>query len=386
MVCWLLSMYEGAPAPHQARSGRGVALGRGTRARDSTARCPTGKNVSMVNVVICSALEADLVDRIRGSRADVTVTYRPDLLPVPRHTADHHGERRDLSPEQIKEWGAILAGAEVCFDFDWLAPASMAQESPGLRWVQATSAGVGGFMERTGLSKSGITVTTAAGVHAQALAEFVLAGLLFLVKDLDTLRRDQAEHRWTSGAVASLAGRRALVVGLGHIGRRVAEVLAALGVEVWGAGRPGRRYEGLPVTRLGTTGALDQLLPHVDTVVLATPLTPATQGLIGAGELALLPPGAILVNVGRGAVVDEQAMIAALQEGRLAGACLDVFEQEPLPPSSPLWDIPNVLISPHSAATLESENAALTDLFLDNLDRFVEGRPLRNRFNPEDGY
>jgi glyoxylate/hydroxypyruvate reductase A len=129
-----------------------------------------------------------------------------------------------------------------------------------------------------------------------------------------------------------------------------------------------------------------QVLPDVDALVLACPLTEQTRHLIGERELALLPPGAVVVNIGRGQVIDEDALIAALSSGRLGGACLDVFATEPLPASSPLWGMPNVIISPHSAATVATENGLLTDLFTDNLQRWLAGRPLRNVYDRAAGY
>ena len=141
----------------------------------------------------------------------------------------------------------------------------------------------------------------------------------------------------------------------------------------------------------GVTGyvASDQIhrvLPEVDAVVLACPLTGQTRGLIGAGELALMRPGSVLVNISRGPVVDEEALVSALQTGHLRGACLDVFATEPLPAGSPLWDLPNVIISPHSAATVTAENGLITDLFIDNIRRWVAGRPLRNLYDRTAGY
>ncbi len=339
-----------------------------------------------MRVLICSPLEEELVRRIRSAHPSVEVDFRPELLPVPRHPCDHTGVPRQLGPEEEAEWSRLLAGADACFDFDWRDPSAMASSCPRLAWVQATSAGIGGFLERTGLAGSPIRFTTAAGVHAQALAEFAALGVLHFLKDVPGLRRLQAERRWERHAVGSITERRALVVGLGRIGRRVAEVLAALGAEVWGAGRPGQTYDLPAASRIGDTANLAPLLREADILVLCCPLTAQTRGLIGARELELLGPEGIVVNLARGAVVDEVALVEALQRHDLAGACLDVFSVEPLPPESPLWAMEQVLISPHSASTLRSENAALTDLFIENLGRFLAGRPLLNEFHADRGY
>jgi phosphoglycerate dehydrogenase-like enzyme len=339
----------------------------------------------LLPVLICSYLEEPLVEVI-GATPGVEVLNAPELLPVPRYPCDHTGPRPDLAEGALARWGELLGRAEVCFDFDWDAPARLPERAPRLRWIQATSAGIGGFMTRTGLSRSSITVSTAAGVHVAPLSEWVITGVLHFVKDIPLLQARQRDHRWQRVAVGALAGRRALVVGLGNVGRRVVETLAGLGVEVWGAGRPGGRYDVPRAMRLGSTDELAEMLPAADILVLSCPLTPETEGMIGRSELALLPERAIVVNIGRGQLVDEDAMIEALVAGRLGAAVLDVARVEPLPEDSPLWELDNVLICPHSASTFATENATLVELFLDNLQRFRAGAPLRNVYRADRGY
>jgi phosphoglycerate dehydrogenase-like enzyme len=196
----------------------------------------------------------------------------------------------------------------------------------------------------------------------------------------------QTVHRWQRYINAELAGRRALVVGLGAVGRTIARRLAALDVEVWGIRRSAHGTEPEGVARMLPFEGLARALPETDAVVLACPLTEQTQRLIGAAELEALPPHAVLVNVARGEVVDERALIEALVSGRLRGAALDVVEQEPLPAESPLWDLPNVLISPHSASTVERENERIVELFIENLRRWLDRRPLLNQFDRSRGY
>jgi phosphoglycerate dehydrogenase-like enzyme len=253
--------------------------------------------------------------------------------------------------------------------------------------VQGTSAGIGGLLERTGLDKTDLQFTTAAGVHGGPLAEFVLLGLLYFAKDVPRLLQWKSERHWQRYASGQLAGSRVLLVGLGGIGRQVAALLSAAGVEVTGAGRPGRSYDVPGVTSYVTVpGEFDAALAATDALVLACPLTEQTRGMIGARQLGLLRRGAVVVNVSRGAVVDEEALVGALASGHLGGACLDVFAAEPLPAGSPLWDLPNVIISPHSASTAAAENSRITDLFCDNLRRFLAGSPLRNLFDRAAGY
>lgn len=339
-----------------------------------------------VRVLIASPLEAEHVERIAAADPRIEPLYEPDLLPIPRYPCDHGGCKPDLTEADLRRWSDLRARADVSFDFDWQAPAEIGVNSPGLRWVQGTSAGIGGFLDRTGLARADIVFTTAAGVHGVPLAEFTLFGLLYFAKGVPVLSKWQAAHHWERHTTSQLRGSTALLVGLGGVGREVASLLAAAGITVTGAGRPDRRYDVPGVTAYVADTEIDSVLPHVDALVLACPLTARTTGLISRDRLALLKPGAVLVNIARGQVVDEPAMIDALGSGHLAGACLDVFDQEPLPESSPLWDLPNVLISPHSASTVATENALITDLFIDNLRRWLAGQPLRNVFDPTAGY
>jgi phosphoglycerate dehydrogenase-like enzyme len=273
----------------------------------------------------------------------------------------------------------------VSFDFDWQAPAELPARAPLLKWVQATSAGIGAFVQRTGLDRTELVMTTAAGIHAVPLAEFAVTGALYFVKGLPFLRARQESHVWQRYTTSQLAGRVVTVVGLGGIGRQVAASFAGLGTHVIGVRR--RRSDALPaVAELVDVSALDDVLPRTDVLVLCCPLTPETEGLIGPRQLDLLPRTAIMVNLARGQVVDEAALISALRSGDLGGACLDVFAVEPLPVDSPLWDMDNVLVSPHSASTVAGENAALTELFCDNLRRYLHGEPLRNVYRRDVGY
>jgi glyoxylate/hydroxypyruvate reductase len=342
--------------------------------------------MSACEVVIASYLEPELVERIAGAEPRAHVTYEPAFLPAPSYPSDHDGEHPQLTEEQLSRWETIVAGADVCFDFDWHDPATLPRRCPRLRFVQATSAGIGGFMARTGLDRAGFAVSTAAGIHAAPLAEFAVLGALYFVKGVPMLSAWKAKRHWERYATHGLAGRRALVIGLGGVGRETVRQLGALGMDVWGLARraPAEPVPGL--SRAIDAGGLREALGRTDVLVIACPLTEQTRGMIGSEQIAALPPDAIVVNIGRGAVIDEAALIEALTDGRLAGACLDVFEHEPLPADSPLWALDNVLVSPHSASTLVEENAALTELFIDNLGRHLDGLPLRNPYDPVAGY
>jgi glyoxylate/hydroxypyruvate reductase len=340
---------------------------------------------AVIRALVCSFLEKEQVARI-AAHPGVEVLYRPDLLPQPRFPCDHHGPTPALAAAERAGWAALLRQADICFDFDWEEPAAMPARAPGVRWVQASSSGIGQFMGRTGLAGWNVVVTTAAGIHAQPLAEWAVAGVLYFVKDVSDLQARQSAHRWERMAIGGLAGRRALVVGLGHVGRAVTAALGGLGVEVWGVGRGPDIGQLAGVSRTGSTADLTELLGSCDILVLACPLTPETFRLIGAAEIAALGADGILVNIARGAIVDEPALVDALRERAIRGAVLDVVESEPLAADSPLWGFGNVLISPHSASTLATENAALVDLFLRNLALFQAGEPLVNRYDPARGY
>jgi phosphoglycerate dehydrogenase-like enzyme len=339
-----------------------------------------------LTIVIASPLEEELVERMRSTvPSNVEVVFEPTLLPVPRYPGDHLGIAPDLGDEELARWRGILARADILLDFDWLDPAGLPQTAPRLRWVQATSSGIGEFIARTDLSESTIEFTTAAGVHAVALAEFVTLGLLYFCKRVPELAAWQRDHHWERFTTRRLAGSRTLLVGLGKVGSQIARQLDDLGVEVIGMART-EQPRPAGIARLITRSDLIEVLQGVDAIVLACPYTPETHHLIGAPELAALPGGAVLVNVARGRVVDEPALVEAIRSGHLGGAWLDVFAEEPLPASSPLWDFPNVLVSPHSASTVDGENGLIVELFLDNLRRRLDGRPMRNLFRPQRGY
>lgn len=340
---------------------------------------------SRPTILISTYLEPEYVERIRAA-APGDVLYEPALLPVPRYGNDHGGTRPTLTEPENRRWSEMLAAADVAFDFDWRTPAELLTSAPKLRWLQATSAGIGGFVQRHGLDAGPIVFTTAAGTHADPLAEFAVTGALHFIKDVPGLLAAQRDHHWERHVSGQLRGRRATVVGIGSIGRRVAELYTLLGLQVTAVGRPGGRYDVPEAVSVVSTDELDEVLPGTDVLVLACPLTDETLDLIDAGRVALLPAGAIVVNIARGQVIDEAALTAALAAGHLAGAALDVFQSEPLPGNSLLWDLPNVLVSPHSASTAANENAVLTDLFLDNLRRYLADEPLRNVYRSDRGY
>jgi glyoxylate/hydroxypyruvate reductase A len=342
-----------------------------------------------IRVAIAVPLEAELVEPIRRLDSRVQVSYAPELLPPVRYPNDHRGvEDFQREPGEECRWWEMIAAAEVLYGIPGDSPEGLAaavRRSRGLRWVQATSAGAGEQVADAGLSAPDlgrVAVTSAAGLHAGPLAEFALLGLLAFTKDLPRLLADQHARRWGHYPVGELSGRTLLIVGLGQIGEEVARLAAGFGMRVVGINRSGVA-ESPHVHEVGRSTELLDRLPEADAIVVTAPLTPETEGLLDAAAIAQMREGAILVNVGRGGVVDEPALIEALRGGRLAGAALDVFATEPLPTDSPLWEMPNVLMSPHTAALSVRENERLVKLFVENLGRYLRGDRLRNRVDPE---
>jgi phosphoglycerate dehydrogenase-like enzyme len=338
-----------------------------------------------VVIGITSPLEPEYVEQIRAAApGKIEVRYDPDLLPPTLYVNDHTGpDDWQRLPEQQARWEAMLAECEVVWDIPeviWDTPGAESRPvlelMPKLRWIQTTSAGVGPMIKRLGLADSGILVTTASGVHTRPLAEFAFAVMLNWVKEFPRLREEQLAHRWNRYCAGELDGRTLTVVGPGRIGREVGRLGKAFGMHTIAIAS--RMDDG----RAGTLGfdeafdrsGLHEALGRTDFLVISTPHTPDTENLIDAGAISAMKPGIVLVNIARGIVIDEDAMIDALRAGHIAYAGLDVFRTEPLPDDSPLWDMPNVLVAPHSASTAWSENQRITDIFVRNIPLFLAGR------------
>lgn len=327
-------------------------------------------------VLIASPLEPEHVDQIRAVDPRIEVLWDPELLPRPRYVSDHTGPATSRTPAQEARFLDMLGRAEVVFDFPSGHLRDLPTVAPRLRWLQATSAGIGQAVKRFGLDRTDITFTTASGVHARPLADFCLMAMLMFAKDYVRMERDKKARRWERYCGEELTGKTLALIGLGRIGQEVARLGKRMDMRVIGMRRSDARVDG--IDELLGREALVTMLGEADFLVLAAPHTPETEGIIGAAELAAMKPTAVLINIGRGALVDEDALIRALQQNRLAGAALDVFADEPPAENSPLWDMPNVIVSPHSASTVTQENARITDIFCDNLRRYLNGEPLRN--------
>ena len=265
--------------------------------------------------------------------------------------------------------------------------------APRLRWLSSVAAGLDEIATPALLARN-VALTSASGVHGPNIAEHLLTMILMFTRGFPKLFRAQLARRWErdlksrSDGPGELTGKTLLIVGLGRIGEALAVRARPFGVHVVGVKHdPGSRHDaGVGVDELLPVGALDDALGRADHVCLTVPLTPATHHLMDARRLGRMRPGAFLYNVSRGAVIDEAALVEALRAGKLGGAGLDVFEEEPLPAGSPLWDLDNVILTPHVAGTTPLYYQRTAALFADNLERFLSGRPLANQFERERGY
>ena len=269
---------------------------------------------------------------------------------------------------------AALPGTEVLlvWDFNSDAVRDHWAAADALRWVHTASAGVD-RLTFPALLDSPVILTNSRGVFDAPMAEYVLGLVLAMAKDIPGSLAAQARREWRHRETEPVAGRCAVVVGGGPIGGAIARLLGAVGMQVELVGR--REF-----------GTLAALLPRADWLVLAAPLTAATRGMLDAEALALMRPTARVINVGRGGLVVEPDLVAALRTGRIAGAALDVFAREPLPAESPLWELPGVIVSPHMSGDVVGWRETLVELFTDNLARYQAGKPLRNVVDKRLGY
>ena len=252
---------------------------------------------------------------------------------------------------------------------------------PAVRWIQVGGAGVEHLLP---WDPRRIAVSNAAGVLSHVMAEYVLGAILMTNFGFPGYRRDQERRLWRPRLWREAAGKTLLVVGLGRIGRQSARLAKAIGLRVMGLRRS--QAPEPAVDRLLPPSALHEGLAEADFVVLHLPLTEETRGLIDAAALARMKPGALLINCARGPVVDQVALLAALDRGQLACAVLDVFDEEPLPADSPFWARDDVIVTPHVSDSVADWQSRFAELFADNLERWLAGAPLRNPVDPERGY
>lgn len=330
----------------------------------------------MTEVLVITPIEPELVARIEAAGARVRLLDGPERRALGGSAQDAEAERR------LSE---ALATTEVIFGVGRL-PAGLLEHAPRLRWYQAMTAGVDRVPESL-LRSPRLTVTSARGHNASAVAEHVIWALLSLARGARRLHRSQEAGRWERLTPGELAGQTLGIAGFGAIGEQVARRARAFAMRVIGTRRSARPGDAHPLLdELLPPDRLDHVLAQSDAVVVALPLTAETRGLFGAELFRKMRPTAYLIDVSRGGVVDGAALAEALAVGSIAGAAIDVADPEPLPADSPLWAMENVIITPHISGSSAAFNARAVDFFLHNLRRFQAGEPLLNVVDPERGY
>jgi phosphoglycerate dehydrogenase-like enzyme len=331
-----------------------------------------------LNVLVSFAPIMNVVDtedfarRFPGVHLSVAAYDIPHEELVDRTERPHEvPAEEDLSPELRAAFGS----ADIMVTLN--VPLNVAQVAPRLRWVQAIGSGIGQFMAS---GVEGRVYTNAAGTASPPIAEWVVAQVFSIYKRLPEHWALQREHRWESTLGSVITGRRAAIIGLGAIGTEVAARLGPVGLHVTGVRRRPAGDEPLPVgvSELQPPSRLHEIVADSDVVVACVPGIPANADMFDADFFAAMRKGSVFINVGRGSSVDEAALIDALTSGHLRGAAIDVAKREPLPADDPLWDAPNLSISPHSSASMEGYMERVWALFCDNLERYLADRPLRN--------
>lgn len=321
----------------------------------------------------------------------VISTYR--FTPESLHMLQQAASTEVICVTDQEDLYTHLLEAEILCSF--AVPENWRQLAPNLRWLQYPGAGVDG-LRASGLldPQSGVIVTTATGIHATTISEYVFGSMLMFNWNWPQMVRLQDGHVWAKSAGwyslggRELAGQTLGIVGMGSIGRRIAQLGRAFGMHVVGSRRSFAESNAadLDLDQSYPPDRLHEMLSTCDYIVLAVPLTSETEHMIGEAELRAMKPTTYLVNIARGHVIDEAALIKALREGWIAGAGLDVAETEPLPSHSPLYGMPNVILTPHIAGVSVHYEQRLAQLFADNLQRYRAGQPLLNRFEPARGY
>jgi phosphoglycerate dehydrogenase-like enzyme len=322
-----------------------------------------------------------------GTESVLLLAFEPDALTddqVQRVRSAARGFRVVVARER-REIEPLLAEVEVVAG---QFPPDLLVRAPRLRWFQQWGAGADWLLRHPEAVEADFLLTSASGVHAVPISEHILAFMLAFARGLTVAMRDQRERKWgqlEGSRLLELAGKSMLLLGVGEIGARTARLAAALDMKVIGVRRDPTRSEP-GVAEMHGVDALPRLLPRADFVVLTVPLTSETRGMIGEAQLRAMKETAHLINIGRGETVREADLVRALREGWIAGAGLDVFEEEPLPEDSPLWGMENVIITSHYSGLTPHYNERALDIFLDNLERFRAGEPLRNVVDKRLGY
>lgn len=325
-----------------------------------------------IPIAITFSIDPELTERIRATDPRIRILDFPQLALRPG--VEH-------SAEELEQAKRVLAQAEVLFGPARIPPELIAAAT-NLTWFQSIVAGADALVKE-GLVGKHFVVTNASGLAAAAIAEWAMGAMLALNKGFPASFRHQLEHKWEFRFTPELRGQTCGIAGMGAIGRALAQRARAFGMRVVASRRTIQPGDTDPdCDLLVPYSDLDTLLRESDFLVLCVPLTPETERLIGAAELAKMKPTASLLNVARGQVVDQAALVAALRDGTIAAAALDVTDPEPLPPDDPLWDLPNLLLTPHISGAVEGYGHRATEIFIENLARYCRGEALENIVDP----
>ena len=329
----------------------------------------------VVRVVLTTPLEESNLQKIRAAGARLKVDQLSPLILAER--------KGDLSKKG--ELDGLFEEAEVVYGWIHHFPKNLLSRSPRLKWIQTMSAGVDRLPED--IMKSPVRIANASGLHGTPMAEVVLQMMLMFAKDAPSCFQMKAKKEFKRYTPMLLKGQTAGVLGLGAVGKEIARLCQACGMAVLGIRRSSREGEAYSnVDRVYSREQLSQFLAASDFVIIAMPLTRETKGMIGEKELRSMKPTAYLINVARGAIVDEAALIRALEEKWIAGAGLDVFVDEPLPPESRFYELPKVIFSPHISGEMPDYERRATEVFCENLQRYLQGEPFRHEVDKLKGY
>lgn len=326
-----------------------------------------------INVLATGMISEETLKRIADVSPRINVTNASELF--------RNEMKGDNSTKE--KFDAMLAEAEVIVGF---VPANnFLSRTPKLKWIQVLSAGVDRYINSE-IQTSPVILTNASGIHSVSISEFVLQFMLMFVKQAPLCLRSKQEKQWMRIIPGILRGQTAGIIGLGNIGKEVARLAKAFGMKVLAVDADKKPGKARNVDMVSPPEKLHEVIAESDFVVVSVPHTPATTKLIGEKELRKMKTTACLINIARGRIVDEEALIRALEEKWIAGAGLDVYATEPLPSESPLWDFPNVIMSFHMSGIMENYVDRAVEVFLKNLERYVEGKNLFNVIDKKKGY
>jgi D-2-hydroxyacid dehydrogenase (NADP+) len=329
----------------------------------------------IIKVVLTTPLDEQNVQKIKSVSKDVSIDQVSRLIVAERKGSNTDNEKLDL----------LLWEAEVLYGYIHHFPKDLPNRISRLKWIQSMTAGIDRLPDE--IMKSPIRITNTSGIHGTSIGEVVLEMMLMFIKDAPACFQMKQNREWKRYKQRLLKDQTAGIIGLGMIGKEIARLCKAFDMNVIGMRRSGGPESVIPeVDRVYLREQLPELLSASDFVILALPLTVETRGMIGEKELRDMKPGAYLINVARGAIVDEEILVRALDERWIAGAGLDVFVKEPLPPESRFYELPNVIFSPHISGDMPDYEWRATDIFCENLRRYLSGEPFLHEVDKEKGY